>query len=314
MAVRKLANLFGQLGELERQELLRAANIPDQRPDLMIYGYGHLSDDENWLENNRSKIAPLILRWVDPPDDEVAAFVREQGLTAVPPDRPKGPDSLRVRFITPSGERKGGVPLNELAAEAAALSQMMISLLAANRPFGEPGEMPRVSVRPGSVDFNLAGPGLLGFGLMVIAACSAGVITAPFVLPIIAAGTVMTTAGTIESVLNWRKSVAETKKIEEERYKVSKESSMLDLEREKRGLEIEKLRLELQETRQRQSPPASSLVPLDKVRQAAEQANVELSYAHHVLNRALPVYVFLQSKMPGIQVVVDEHPPWRTRR
>jgi hypothetical protein len=303
MADDKLAlyRLFEQLPEFEKQELLRAAGTSDTRPPALKGMGGDLLEAQRWVNNNSKKIAPLILRWIDPSDDEVALLVNEGDLKSGHETSDKDSAKFNVRFSSTSLKHEDGIPLSELAADTVALTQLMISLLAANRPFGVSITMPRAKVSAGSVSFALAGPGLLGFGLSVVAACSAGIITAPFLLPVYAVGGVLAATGAIETALNWRKTVAETEKVGQETQKIEKERSLLDLERSKRELEIQKLRLEVGGA----GPPASSLVPLDQVQHAANEANVELGYAHHVLNRTLPAFVALQSVMPRVAMTIE---------
>jgi hypothetical protein len=166
--------------------------------------------------------------------------------------------------------------------------------------------MPDTDVTPGSTTFGLAGPGLLGFGLSVVGACAAGIIAAPVAWPVYLVGGVLATAGSIETALSWRKSVADIKKSDRESRKIDDERGLLDLEKVKRGLEIEKLREEVRAARDRQPPPASSLVPLEQVKEAASQSDVGLGYAHHVLNRVLPVLFIIRRQMPGVSITVQK--------
>ncbi|UFW51226.1 MULTISPECIES: hypothetical protein [Bradyrhizobium] len=297
-----LYRLFSQLPELEKQELMRAAGVSDTRPSVLKKdGYGSVPEGEAWVQNNRSNLAPLILRWIDPSDDDVAALVNQGDLKVGHAVSEGVATAFKVRFSSPSPTDENGIPLGELAADAVALSQLMIVLMAANRPFGVSTVMPHAQVSAGSVSFALAGPGLLGFGLMVVAACGAGIISAPVLLPVYAGGGILAAAGAIETVLNWRRTVAETKKVGQETQKIEKERSLLDLESLKRELEIQKLRLEVRAA----EPPASSLVPLDQVKHAAHEANVPLGYALHILNRTLPTFFVLQGRMPERAITIE---------
>ncbi|WP_439397231.1 hypothetical protein ACRQ5Q_09060 [Bradyrhizobium sp. PMVTL-01] len=298
-----LYRMFSQLSELEKQELMRAAGVSDTRPLILKDGYGSVPEGQEWVKNNRSNLAPLILRWMDPSDDDVAALVNQGDLKSGHTISEGVATTLNVRFSSPLPNNENGIPLGELAADAVALSQLMIVLMAANRPFGVSTAMPHVRVSAGSVSFALAGPGLLGFGLMVLATCGAGIISAPLLLPLYAGGGILAAAGAIETALNWRRTVAETKKVGRETEKIEKERSLLDLESLKRELEIQKLRLEVRAA----EPPASSLVPLDQVNRAAQETNVPLGYALHILNRTLPTFCVLQGRMPGRTMTIEGH-------
>jgi len=308
-AIQTLLGLFERLSELDRQELLRAAGVKDTRPPVLRRRGGQDELGIDWVKANAADIAPLILRWIDADDDDVAALVNGEVL--------RGGRSIfhraisdtalvtfSVQFSSPSDASGGRIPLNELAANAVALNQLMMTLIAANRPFGAPMVMPDTAVTPGSTTFNLAGPGLLGFGLSVVGACAAGIVSAPVVWPLYLVGGALAAAGSIEAALGWRRTVAEITKMDREGRKIDDERGLLNLEKVKLRLEIEKLREEGRESREVRSQPASSMVPLEQVKEAANQSDVQLGYAHHVLNRLLPVLFIIRRQMPGISITV----------
>jgi hypothetical protein len=73
------------------------------------------------------------------------------------------PREFLVRFNHPAmrGTVDGGLPLSEVAATSLALTELVTSLLAANRSFGADTAMPSVRVVAGSIDFLATGPGLI---------------------------------------------------------------------------------------------------------------------------------------------------------
>jgi hypothetical protein len=117
-----LYSLFNQLPELEKQELMRAAGISDTRPSTLKGVYGDVVQAQRWVTTNREKMAPLILRWIDPSDDDVAALVNEGDLKSGHPISDKDSTKFNVRFSSPSPKHEDGIPLSELAADAVALN------------------------------------------------------------------------------------------------------------------------------------------------------------------------------------------------
>src|SRR5262245_28797756 len=104
-----LYRLFNGLPELEKQELMRAANLSDTRPSTLKGLTGNWLDGQNWVKANRQHIAPLILRWVDPSDDEVAALVSEEGLKSERRKSAGARVTFRVLFSSASLKQKNGV-------------------------------------------------------------------------------------------------------------------------------------------------------------------------------------------------------------
>src|SRR5216683_3710144 len=91
------------------------------------------------------------------------------------------PREFLVRFNHPAmrGSLDGGLPLSEVAATSLALTELITSLLAANRSFGADAAMPTVRVASGSLDFLATSTGLIAGGLSLLTACGIGVISAP---------------------------------------------------------------------------------------------------------------------------------------
>jgi hypothetical protein len=308
VAFERLFELFRRLSELDKQELMRAAGVNDTRPSILRRGGGEYEPGRDWVKRNSSKIAPLLLRWIDADDDDAAILVSGELLRVGRTVSDENRMIFNVRFSSPYVSSENyGIPLNELTANAVAMNQLILTLIAANRPFGASMIMPDAEVSAGSTTFSLVGPGVLGFGLTVMAACAAGVIAVPVAWPVYLTGGILAATGAIETAHNWRKTVADIKKTEREVRKIDDEHGLRDLQKSKLEWEIEKLREDVREARERRSPPpASSLVPLEQVKQAAGQADVDVGYAHHVLNRLLPVLSVISREMPGVTITVEE--------
>src|SRR5258708_7021357 len=196
-----LRELILKLAEPDRLYVLREAAIGDDRPSLLRGDeeQGVVEDADSWVTENGARILPHILRRIDPSDDEMVQLVQSGVL---PFDRSLlEPREFLVRFNHPAmrGAVDGGLPLSEVTATSLALTELITSLLAANRPFGADAVMPTVRVAAGSVDFFAKGPGLIVGGLALLATCGVGVISAP-----VTAGTAALTAA-IDLTLNWQK-------------------------------------------------------------------------------------------------------------
>ena len=158
-----LRELILELTEPDRLEIIREAGIPDDRPSLLRGDADEapLEEADSWVTQNGAKILPHLLRRIDPSDDEMVQLVQSEML---PFDRSLlEPREFLVRFNHPAmrGALDGGLPLPEVAATSLALTELITSLLAANRPFGADAVMPTVRVAAGSVDFFTTGPGLI---------------------------------------------------------------------------------------------------------------------------------------------------------
>jgi hypothetical protein len=215
MSAEVLRELILKLTEPDRLEIIREAGISDDRPSLLRGDAedGPVEEADSWANQNGAKILPHLLRRVDPSDDEMVQLV-QSGM--VPFDRSLlDPREYLVRFNHPAmrGAVDGGLPLPEVAATSLALTELITSLLAANRSFGADAVMPTVRVGAGSVDFLARGPGLVVGGLSLLTTCGVGVISAPVI-----AGTAVHTC--IDLTLNWQKRTSERGRSDAERAKV----------------------------------------------------------------------------------------------
>src|SRR5579859_3026469 len=178
-----LRELILKISEPDRLEIIREAGVFDDRPPLLRGSAedGPLEEADSWVTQNGPKLLPHLLRRIDPADDEVIQLV-QSGMLPFDSNLLE-PREFLVRFNHPAmrGAVDGGLPLSEVAATSLALTELIASLLAANRSFGADAAMPTVRIAAGSVDFFATGPGLLVGGLGILAACGVGVISAPLI-------------------------------------------------------------------------------------------------------------------------------------
>lgn len=317
-----LRELILELSELDRLEIIREAGIGDDRPPLLRgeAEEGLLEDADAWVTQNGAKILPYLLRRIDPLDDQMAQLVQNEML----PFHPSllEPREFLVRFNHPAmrSAPDGGLPLSEVAAASLALTELVTSLLAANRSFGVDAVMPTVRVAAGSVDFFTTGPGVILGGLGVLAACGVGMISAP-VIP----GTVVLVSA-IDLALNWQRRTSEKGKIDAERVNDDVERARADAERAKAddkkiaaetiGLELEneikRVRLgnlpaqaEAHSVAKPVTPPASFFVPFALIERSSRENGLAAAHGVHLINRGLPSLIGILRVMPGLVITVE---------
>jgi hypothetical protein len=298
-----LTNLIQSISEFDRLEIIREAGLVDDRPSILRTGSGSPKEGEEWANQHGRLILPFLLRRVDPADDDVMELVQQGMLSS-------GNVSLAARGFHVKFSHPGAfdtrMTVSEVAADALVLNELLTSILAVNRAFALPLEMPSVkNVSEGSSDFSLFGQGLLGSGLTLVLACSAGIVSAPLALPIGAAAASM---GLVSLVLDWRKAVAEKRKADAETRKTEAEIRKTEAETRKAVAEARKLELEIESDGQvglRSPYPASYAVPMEIIRREAEAANMSPEYAIILLNRTLPVAVAIKQTMTGANLEVS---------
>jgi hypothetical protein len=261
------------------------------------------------------------LRRIDPSDDEMVELV-QSGM--VPFNRTLlEPREFLVRFTHPAmrGGLDGGLPLSAVAATSLALTELITSLLAANRSFGADAVMPTVRIAAaGSVDFLATGAGLIVSGLALLTACGAGVISAP-----IALGTDVL-MGAIDLTLNWQnrssgkgRSDVERAKAEAERGRTDAGRARADakkIEAETIGQELEneikRVRLgnlpnqaESHREEKTETPPASFFVPFALIERISQENGLAPSHGVHLINRGLPSLFGILRVMPGLLITVE---------
>jgi hypothetical protein len=261
-----------------------------------------------------------LLRRIDPSDDEMVQLVQSGML---PFDRTLlKPREFLVRFDHPAmrGAVDGGLPLSEVAATSLSLTELITSLLAANRSFGVEAEMPIVRIAAGSVDFLATGSGLIIGGLSLLSACGIGVISAP-VIP----GTDIVT-GAIDLTLNWQKRSSKKGRSDVERAKIDAERGRADAERgraEAKKIEAETIGQELENEIKRvrlgnlpaqaeahrgeklETRPASFFVPFTLIEQSSRENGFAAAHGVHLVNRGLPSLFGILRVIPGLRITVE---------
>jgi hypothetical protein len=316
-----LRELILELSEPDRLEIIREAGIGDDRPSL-LRGDAEEGPEEadSWVTQNGAKILPHLLRRIDPSDDEVVQLVQSGML---PFDRSLlEPREFLVRFNHPAmrGALDGGLPLSEVAATSLALTELITSLLAANRSFGADAVMPTVRVAAGSMDFFATGPGLVVGGLSLLATCGIGVISAPVI-----AGTAVL-AGAIDLTLNWKKRSSERGRSDADRAKADAERGRADAERARADAkkieaetigqelenEIKRVRLgnlpaqaEAHRAEKPETPPASFFVPFALIERSSQENGLAAAHGVHLINRGLPSLFGILRAMPGLLITVE---------
>ena len=338
-----LRELILELSESDRLEIIREAGIRDDRPALLRGNAeeGLVEEADSWVTQNGVKILPHVLRRIDPSDDEMVQLVQSEML---PFDRSlQAPREFLVRFNHPAMRvaPDGGLPLSEVAATSLALTELITSLLAANRPFGADAVMPTVRVAAGSVDFFITGPGLIHGGLGLLATSGAGVISAP-----VTAGTAILTS-TIDLVLNWQKRSSQKGRTDAERGRADAERGRADAERgradaERGRADAEKGRADAEKGRAKAkkieaetigqelenevsrvrlgnlpdqadahrsekpaTPPASLFVPFALIERSSQENGLAAAHGVHLINRGLPSLFAILRVMPGVLITVE---------
>ncbi len=317
-----LREIILKLTEPDRLEIIREAAIRDDRPPFLRGDAedGPVEEADSWVTQNGAKILPHVLRRIDPSDDEMVQLV-ESGM--LPFDRSLlEPREFLVRFNHPAmrAALDGGLPLSEVAATSLALTELITSLLAANRSFGADAVMPTVRVAAGSVDFLARGSGLILGGLGLLAACGVGVISASVI-----AGTAVLT-GAIDLTLNWQKRSSEKGRSDAERAKTDAERGRADAERaraDSKKIEAETIGQELENEINRvrlgnlpaqaeahrveksETHPASFFVPLALIERSSQENGLAAAHGVHLINRGLPSLFAILRVMPGLLITVE---------
>jgi hypothetical protein len=314
--------LILELTEPDRLEIVREAGIDDDRPSLLRGNAeeGAVEEADSWVAQNGARILPHLLRRIDPSDDEMVQLV-QRGM--LPFDHTLlEPREFVVRFNHPAlrGTADGGLPLSEVAATSIALTELITSLLAANRPFGVDAEMPTVRIAAGSVDFFTTGPGLIVGGLGVLVACGIGVISAPVV-----EGTDVQTEA-INQTLNWQKRSFAKGRSDAERVKAAAERGRTDAERGRAGdkkIEVDTTGQELDNDMKRvrlgnlpaqsdahrdekpETRPASFFVPFALIEATSQENGFAAAHGVHLINRGLPSLFGILRVIPGLRITVE---------
>ncbi len=317
-----LRELILELSESDRTEIIREAGIPDDRPALLRGGAedGPVEEADSWVTQNGAKILPHLLRRIDPSDSEMVQLV-QSGMLPFDPNLLE-PREFIVRFNHPAmrSAPDGGLPLSEVAATSLALTELVTSLLSANRSFGADTVMPTVRVAAGSVDFSAMGTGLIAAGLGLLAACGIGVISAPVI-----AGTAVLSSA-IDLTLNWQKRSSEKGRSDGEKAGAVAERERADADRARaddKKIEVETIGQELENEIKRvrlgnlpvqaeahkaeksETRPPSFFVPFALIEQTAQENGLAAAHGVHLVNRGLPSLFAILRVMPGLLITVE---------
>ena len=322
MSSEVLRELILELTESDRLEIIREAGIRDDRPPPLRGDEeeGPMEQADSWATRNGVQILPYLLRRIDPSDEEMVHLV-QSGMAPFDHSQLE-PRKFLVRFNHPAmrGGLDGEMPLSEVAATALALTELITSLLAANRSFGANAVMPTVRVAAGSLDFFATGSGLVASGLRLLATCGIGVISAPVLAETDAL------AGAIDLTLNWQRQSSARGRSDAERAKALGERGRADAERgraDAKKIEMETIGQELDnemkrvqlgnlpdqtqahQRRKPETPPASFFVPFTLIERSSQENGLAAAHGVHLINRGLPSLFGILRVMPGLVITVE---------
>ena len=294
--------------------IVREALHKEDRPAALRAKSGYLHEGEAWVRQHRSLLTPVLLRYIDLPDELIAGLVSD-GDIQVPS---KGSSDQTVVFsvsLDVPKEVPVALPfeLTQMTASSVFLFQLFVDISVANQACGIELLPPEINLSPGSLQVTVGG-GLFASGLGLLVACGAGLIGAPVVSAM--TGVALGSTGVVDLVLGWRKAAAESRKTFAEATKTDAERRLLELDIRLKELELERSKLQSRvvgdqdefgrpvriSRRCLESRAESGEVRRNIVQQHAERLEMSESYANHVLNRALPAFKLMKQKMAGIEV------------
>jgi hypothetical protein len=294
--------------------IVREALHKEDRPSAMRSKSGYLHEGEAWVRQHRSLLTPVLLRYIDLPDELIAGLVSDGDIQAPS----KGSSEQTVVFsVSLDPPREIPVPLpfelTQMTASSVFLFQLFVDIFVANQACGIEILPPEINLSPGSLQVTVGG-GLFASGLGLLLACAAGLVGAPVVSAM--TGVALGNGGVVDLVLGWRKAAAESRKTFAEATKTDAERRLLELDVRLKELELERSKLQSRVVSDQdefgrpvriarrclESRAESGEVRRNIVQQHAERLEMSESYANHVLNRALPTFKLMKQKMAGIEV------------
>jgi hypothetical protein len=294
--------------------IVREALHKEDRPAALRAKSGYLHEGEAWVRQHRALLTPVLLRYVDLPDELVAGLVSD-GDIQVPA---KSSSEQTIVFAASSDvpkETPVALPfeLAQITASSVFLFQLFVDIFIANQSCGVEIFPPQINLSPGSLQVTVEG-GLFASGLGLLVACASGLVGAPVVSAM--TGVALRSGDLVDSALGWRKAAAESRKTFAEATKTDAERRLLELDIRLKELELERSKLQARvvgdqdefgrpvriSRRCLESRAESSDVRRNVVQQHAERLEMSESYANHVLNRALPTFKLMKQKMAGIEV------------
>jgi hypothetical protein len=294
--------------------IVREALHKEDRPAALRTKSGYLHEGEAWVRQHRSLLTPVLLRYIDLPDELIAGLVSDGDLH-VPF---KGSSEQTIVFSVSSDvpkELPAPLPyeLTQMTASSVFLFQLFVDIFVANQACGLEIPSPEINLSPGSLQVTVGG-GLFASGMGLLLACAAGLVGAPVVSAM--TGMALESGGVVDSVVGWRKAAAESRKTFAEATKTDAERRLLELDIRLKELELERSKLQSRlvadqdefgrpvriSRRRLESRAESGEVRRNIVQQHAERLEMSEAYANHVLNRALPAFKLIKQKMAGIEV------------
>lgn len=294
--------------------VVREALHKEDRPSALRARSGYLHEGEAWVRQHRSVLTPVLLRYIDLPDELVAGLVSD-GDILVPS---KGSSEQTIVFSASSDAPKeppAPLPfgLTQVTASSVFLFQLFVDICVANQACGIEVLPPEINLTPGSLQVTVGG-GLFASGLGLLVACADGLSGAPIVSAM--TGLALGSAGIVDLALGWRKAAAESHKTFAEATKTDTERRLLELDIKLKELELERAKLQSRlvedqdefgrpirvNRRFLESQAESGEVPRNTVQQHSARLEMSESYANHILNRALPSARLMKQKMAGIDV------------
>ena len=292
--------------------VVREALHKEDRPSALRARSGYLHEGEAWVRQHRAVLTPILLRYVDLPDELVAGLVSDGDI--VSPS--KGAAEQTIVFSPSSDASKEPLlpfGLTHVTASSVFLFQLFIDICVANQACGIEIVPPEINLSPGSLQVTVGG-GLFASGLGLLVACADGLSGAPIVSAM--TGLALGSAGIVDLALGWRKAAVESHKTFAEATKTDTERRLVELDIKLKELELERAKLQSRlvddqdefgrpirvNRRLLESQAESGEVSRNVVQQHAARLEMSESYANHILNRALPSARLMKQKMAGIDV------------
>jgi hypothetical protein len=279
-----------------------------------------VEEADSWVTQNGAKILPHLLRRIDPSDNEMVQLVQSGML---PFDRGLlEPREFIVRLATRpcAAPSTVGCHYRKLAATSLALTELITSLLAANRSFGADAIMPIGTGcrRLGGLFRNGHRFDLLwvGFTRRVRNRCNFCSRHSRDGGP----------HGRDRLTLNWQKRSSENGRSAGERAKAVAERGRADADRARaddRKIEVDTIGQELDNEIKRlqlgnlpaqaeahraekpATPPASFFVPSALIVRSSQDNGLAPAHGVHLVNRGLPSLLAILRVMPGLLITVE---------
>lgn len=297
MAREALFNLFYEyLHESDKIDILREAQIYDDRPSILRDEGGKYDDGHSWLNRHRKSLMGPVLRRFDLPnsilyqlhqegDFNIGEFFREEDFI------------LRLYGSHDNNVERHGRPLiTEIAVASSIITAIYFDYVVSVDFLGISVPIPQVSIKSGSVNVAMSGS-LFTVGLGLLIACNEGLLNAPVAGEL--AGSALAAAGMIELVLGWRHKAADTARIRMDTLKSQREYEIKDIEIKLKQLELQKAQLEIQTLDKihrhgLSSSPTSGFIPREFILGYTTEFGLTEAFANHIINRVLPKFLGLR--------------------